>query len=340
MQLSTYPLLVCAAIAASIAAAETAPVKPCGLKPGDTIMFVAPAGEANMEAVKRAKQRLEEAGFRVRLPADLGRQRGYLAGTDRQRADELMAAFTNREVDAVFPVTGGYGVTRMLDLLDYDLIAENPKLFIGFSDITGLHMALGKMSNLVTIHSPNPQYGLGSEDGLPEFHAEYFWKCVLDKNTSPVWELTYHAPNEELPIRSMRPGTAHGRLVGGNLSLITALEGTPYAIETNGKILFLEDIREKPYRVDRMLSQLKLAGKLDGPAAVILGAFYKCDPEDERTLSLQQVLEDYFADAPYPVVFDFPAGHGPWNAALPLGIMAEVDGSNATVRLLECPLQE
>ena len=340
MQIPKYAFLVVPVLASSIAMAETTPVKPRGLKPGDTIMFVAPAGDANMEAVQLAKKRLEEAGFRVLLPANLDRRRGYLAGTDQQRADELMAAFKNHDVDAVFPVTGGFGVTRILELLDYETIAKNPKLLIGFSDITGLHMALGKMCNLVTIHSPNPQYGLGSADGLPEFHAKFFWKCVLDKHASSVWELTYHAPNEDLPIRSIRPGTARGQVVGGNLSLITALEGTPYAIETDGKILFLEDIREKPYRVDRMLSQLKLAGKLENPAAVILGAFHKCEPEDEHSLSLQQVLEDYFSEAPYPVVCDFPAGHGPWNAALPLRIMAEVDGITATVRLLECPLSQ
>jgi muramoyltetrapeptide carboxypeptidase len=321
----------------AIAAAE-APTKPRGLKPGDTIMIVAPAGELNEPRVRGAKQALETLGFKVVLPENLFRARGYLAGTDAERAAELMAAFTDPQVDAVFPGTGGYGTMRMMDLLDYDAIRANPKVFIGFSDITGLHMALAAKANLVTFHSPNPEWGLGSDTGLPEFSAKYFWRNLLASENRGEAGFSYAAPADD-PVRAMRPGVGRGRLCGGNLSLVSALVGTPYELDTRGKVLFLEDVNEAPYRVDRMLAQMKLAGQLDGLAGVVLGKFRDCDPdEDDQSLRLADVFNDYFADAPYPVIANFPAGHVTRNATLPFGCEAEIDGTAATLTVLENPV--
>ncbi|MEX2169624.1 MAG: LD-carboxypeptidase [Pirellulales bacterium] len=332
------PAIALLMVSTSFSCAET-PTKPAALRAGDTIMLVAPAGELDRERIERARQRLEAMGFRVIVPETLFRRRGYLAGTDQQRANELMAAFQNPEVKAIFPGTGGYGTTRMLELLDYDSIQAHPKILIGFSDITGLHLALAKKCNLITFHSPVAQHGLGSPDGLSEFSAKYFWRCLLaDENDGDVG--FEYEPPEGAPLQSLRGGKARGRLLGGNLSLVAATMGTPYEIETDGRVLFFEDVNEAPYRIDRMFSQLKLAGKLKTPAAVILGQFTKAEPDEgDSSLTVDEVFADYFADAEYPVVKNFPAGHAPNNATVPMGALFEVDGDKPSVRLLENPVR-
>lgn len=319
--------------------AESPPNKPAGLKPGDTIMFVAPAGELEKDRIERAQKRLGDMGFRTIVPETLFRRRGYLAGTDQERADELMAAFKNPEVKAIFPGTGGYGTTRMLDLLDYDVIKANPKILIGYSDITGLHLALAKKCNLITFHTPVAQHGLGSPDGMPEFNAKTFWRCLLASENTGEPGFEYVTP-EGASLQSLRGGIARGRLIGGNLSLVAATMGTSYEIDTAGRVLFLEDVNEAPYRIDRMLSQLKLAGKLDKPAAVILGQFTGAESnKNESGLTVDEVFTDYFGSAPYPVIKNFPTGHSPNNATLPIGAMYEVDGDKPCVRLLENPVR-
>lgn len=334
MRRVVFALTLLAAIAGGANAAEPA-IKPAGLAPGDTIMIVAPAGELIERRVELAVKRLEALGFNVIVPDDVFSIRGYLAGPDERRAAELMQAFTDPEVDAVFPGTGGYGTMRMLDLLDFDAIRANPKILIGFSDITGLHIALDTKCNLVTFHSPNPQWGLGSRENLPEFSAKYFWRSLMaDQNTGEpgfVYEPPLYAP---LGIYS--PGVGEGPLCGGNLSLIASLTGSEYELDTDGKVLFLEDVNEAPYRIDRMLRQLQLSGQLDNLAGVILGQFRRCDPDgDESSLSLPEVFTDYFGDAPYPVVCNFPAGHVTLNATLPFGVPVRVDADARQVRVLE-----
>lgn len=324
---------------ATTSVSETGPAKPAAIKPGDTIMFVAPAGELQRERIERAQKRLEAMGFHVIVPETLFRRRGYLAGTDQQRADELMAAFKNPEVKAIFPGTGGYGTTRLLDLLDYETINANPKILIGFSDITGLHLAFAKKCNFITFHTPVVQWGLGSPDGMSEFASEKLWRCLLVSENAGQEGFEYTPPDGE-PLKKITGGKARGRLIGGNLSLVAATMGTPYEIETDGRVLFLEDVHEAPYRVDRMLSQLRHAGKLDKPAAVILGSFTDAGTEvDESTLSMDEVFDDYFAKASYPVIKNFPAGHQENNASLPIGAMFEVDADMLSVRVLENPVK-
>jgi len=302
-------------------------------------MFVAPAGELDKQRIQLAAKRLNKLGFRTIIPETLFRRRGYLAGTDEQRAAELMEAFINPEVDAIFPGTGGYGVTRMLDLLDWGTISKHPKIVIGFSDITALHLALSKKVNWVTFHSPNPQWGLGSQSNLSAHSAKYFWRNLLASQNRGQVGFAYDQPAATGPLKTVASGTARGRLTGGNLSLVAALIGTPYEIHTRGKVLFLEEVHEAPYRVDRMLRQMRMAGKLDAPAGVILGQFSDGEPdEEEPSLSMEEVFADYFADAKYPVVANFAAGHAKQNATLPLGALAEVDADNHSVRVLENPV--
>ena len=315
--------------------ASLTPIAPPALQAGDTIAFVAPAGPLDRERMERATQRLTEMGFDVRVPDDLYRRRGYLAGDDATRARELMAAFADPDVDAVFPGTGGYGAMRILDQLDYDVIRRNPKVLVGFSDITALHLAIQRQTGLVTFHSPVPMWGLGSPDNLTPFSAKYFWRALLrDEQVDPPY--TFDPPDDHPPLRALSPGTARGRLAGGNLSIIVALLGTPYEIHTDGRILFMEDVGERPYRIDRFLCQLRLAGKFDHVAGVLLGQFSDCEPkEDEESLSLDDVFADYFTNIGVPVLANFPTGHAPYNATLPINGLVEVDADARRVSVLE-----
>lgn len=330
--------------AASQRVAETSPLEPIWprpLAPGDTIMFVAPAGELDRERMLLARQRLEARGYRVVYRDDLFSREGYLAGSDERRAEELMQAFLDPEVDAVFPGTGGYGTMRILDRLDYAAIRQNPKLVIGFSDITALHAALNRHAGLVTFHSPSPMWGLGSEENLTPFSEEWFFRAV-EGGTGVPREESYEIEicDAEVPWpQALGGGRARGRLVGGNLSLVVALEGTPFAIDMRDAILLLEDTREAPYRVDRMLRQLQLAGKLATLRGAILGQFTRnYDREDEtRTAdpryTVDGVLRQYFEPLGIPVLMNFPIGHHPMNATLPLGGEVEIDGDAVTLRV-------
>ena len=331
-------------------------------------MFVAPAKYLDKDRISLVKKRLEDMGFKVRTPQTLFRKKGFLAGADDERAAEIMAAFTDREVDAIFPGTGGYGATRIVDKLDYDVIRRNPKVFIGFSDITALHIAINQRTGLVTFHSPNPEFGLGGDTNLSPFAAKWFWRALLAKSYPNLPSLDGRGRGrvkggtigytietkprdtgkpdeasifEDVPRAvTLRDGTARGRLIGGNLSVLHALMGTPYEIETDSKILFIEDIGEAPYRVDRMLSTMRLAGKFDRIAGVILGAFTARDEEaawDEDT-SIDDVLRDYFADLGVPVLAHFPVGHVRYNATLPIGAEVELDATAQTLRVIENPV--
>ncbi len=329
---------------------------PAALKAGDTIAFVAPAGVLDKERMDLAATRLREMGFQVQCRDDLYRERGYLAGSDQTRADELNAAFRDPQVQGIFPGTGGYGTTRILPMLDYDMIRANPKVFIGFSDITALHLAISQQTGLVTFHSPNPMWGLGSPENLTPLSAHWFWRAILADRYNEhgsgylISALGWSANANEAALRStceisppttLVAGKATGRLTGGNLSLVAALMGTPYEIQTDDRILFLEDIGEAPYRVDRMLCTLKLAGKLDHISGAVLGQFTRRDEEntsDEKG-TIDEVLDEYFQPLGVPVIKNFPAGHHRCNATLPIGGNMEIDAECGTLRLLEDPVR-
>lgn len=330
-------------------AVERPMIRPKTLAPGDTIAFVAPAGPLDRERMLLARDRLVARGYKVTLREDLFAEEGYLAGSDERRAAELMAAFLDPEVDAIFPGTGGYGTMRILDRLDYEAIRRNPKILIGFSDLTALHAALNRRAGLITFHSPNPMWGLGSENNLTPFSERWFFRALEGPAAEP-YTIELPRPLEiadarEVAVDEMpRPvafgkGKARGRLVGGNLSLLSAIEGTPYALDTEGAILLIEDTREAPYRVDRMLRQLQLAGKLATLRGAILGQFTRnYDREDETRgadprYTVDGVLRQYFENAGIPVLMNYPIGHYPENATLPLGGEVEVDADAGVVRV-------
>lgn len=331
---------------------------PRALTPGDTILFVAPAKYLDQPRCYLAKKRLERLGYKVVFPKTLFRKNGYLAGTDDERAAEINAAFADPEVDAIFPGTGGYGTTRIIDDLDYDTIRRNPKVFVGFSDITGLHIAINQQTGLVTFHSPNPEYGLGNPDNFQPWPAHWFWRAILARPDSrtpgqPGYTIPAIPTKPQLAdqlrlyhkvpaAETLTPGTARGRLIGGNLSVLHAMMGTPYEIQTAGKILFLEDVGEDPYRIDRMLSTLKLAGKFDDVNGVILGCFTRRRGEQKWSddMSMDHVLRDYFAGLGVPVLKDFPVGHVKYNTTLPVGAEVELDATKGTLTILENPVEQ
>jgi muramoyltetrapeptide carboxypeptidase len=330
-------------------------VWPRRLAPGDTIAFVAPAGELDRERMALARTRLEARGFKVVHRADLFAQEGYLAGSDERRAEELMQAFRDPAVAAIFPGTGGYGTMRILDRLDYAVIRANPKVLIGFSDITGLHAAINRHAGVVTFHSPSPMWGLGSPEGMEPLAEAWFFRAVAGGAAGP-WMLDAAAASaasapragkgEEAgappaPMTAWGHSTARGRLVGGNLSLLSALEGTPYAIDTRDAILVIEDVREAPYRIDRMLRQLKLSGKLAQLRGAVLGQFTRSsDREDlprggDQRYTTEGVLRQYFGDAGIPVLVSFPIGHVRRNLTLPMGGLAEIDADRVSLTVLD-----
>jgi muramoyltetrapeptide carboxypeptidase len=315
-------------------------VQPPRLQPGDTIMFVAPAGDLDRDRMMLAKERLEARGYKVKMRKDLFAVEGYLAGSDKRRAKEIMQAFLDPDVDAVFPGTGGYGTMRIFDRLDFEKIRANPKIVVGFSDITGLHIALNRHAGLVTFHTPTPMWGLGSEKGMTPFSDQYFWKAITADDTVKAEGYTIEVPPEAPQPEVLGKGRTRGRLVGGNLSMITALEGTPFAIDTHDAILMIEDVREAPYRIDRMLRQLKLAGKLDTLRGAVVGQFTRSYDREEDQLTedprftVDGVLEQYFEPLGIPVLMDYPVGHHKMNASLPLGAMVEVDADQGVLRIL------
>ena len=295
------------------------------LRPGDLIRFVAPAGPADPAQVEACRRICEAKGFRVAIPANLFRRDRYLAGSDDDRAAELDAAIRDPEARAIFPCRGGYGLTRILDRVDYRAIRDDPKIVTGFSDLTALHLAIARHARVVTLHSPMPQAALDREDGEHAYASASFWKAVRGEAGGEV-ALPAGRP---APTRLVG-GRATGRLVGGNLTLICSTLGTPYAIEPEGNVLLIEDTGEAPYRVDRMLVQLRLAGVLDRVAGLLIGDFNETD-----VAGVEEVVRRECSRLRVPVLRGFPVGHNPLNATLPHGGLVELDAEVARVRLLE-----
>ena len=288
---------------------------------GATIGVVAPGGAVKAEALERGVAGLEAMGFRVRLGDHVLARHRYLAGPPELRLADLTAMLRDPEVGAVVCARGGYGTTQILPLLDPTVIASFPKLVVGYSDVSPLLGWVVERCGVAALHGPMVATDLAK--GLSE-HAASRLATLLARPDS-AWR-------EPIP-EVVRTGVATGRLVGGCLSSLVALLGTPYAVETAGAVLFLEDVAERPYRIDRMLTHLRLAGKLERVAAVVLGSFADCDGPGADDLVVA-VFRDFFADAPFPVVAGFPAGHLSENLALTLGVPLRVDADAGYVEAL------
>jgi muramoyltetrapeptide carboxypeptidase len=306
------------------------------LRTGDTIRFVAPAGPPNKDRVEKCADLLRKLGFKVDVPQDLFRADGYLAGSDAQRAAELNAALHDHKVQAIFPCRGGYGLMRILDRIDYAALRKNPKVLIGYSDLTALHLAVAAQAKVITFHAPMPESSLWRKDGDHAFAHDSLWRALHAdkyKNATGAGYLVGLPKGIPGPQR-LTGGKATGRLMGGNLSLICATLGTPYAIKAKGNILFVEDTGEAPYRVDRFFSQLRLAGVLADAAGIIVGHFDKTDAKE-----VDRIVKEYCADLKKPVLINFPLGHTTVNTTLPHGALAELDADALQVRILENPVR-
>ncbi len=309
---------------------------PPALRPGDTIMLVAPAGPSDEAPVRQFAKQLETQGYHVVIPANLFRRNHYLAGSDDDRADELNAAIRDPKVNAIFPCRGGYGLMRILDRIDYEALRANPKVIIGFSDLTALHLAVAKKAHVITLHSPMPEASLARNGAKVAYANELFWRTIRADGfaKSPASAYVIPMPADGPKAKTLVPGKARGRLVGGNLTLINSTLGTPYAIEAAGKILFIEDTGEAPYRIDRYLTQLRLAGLLNSVAGVVVGQFSEADQAET-----DRVLREFFSKLKVPVIINFPVGHTPYNATLPHGAVVELDADKATLRVEEVPVE-
>ena len=299
-------------------------LKPDRLNFGDTVGIIAPASPPpDPKAIDRAAAALEQYGFRPKLAKNVRARLGFIAGTDRERAADVMAMFADKKVKAIICIRGGYGTTRILDRLDYGIIRCNPKILSGYSDITALHGVLLKKAGLVSFHAPMLNGAL-ADPQVPEFTKQSFFRTVMA--AKPAGSL--RAGYEGKAVVSLHRGVAEGRLAGGNLSMICAGLGTPFAPSYKGKILFFEDVGEKPYRLDRMLTQLWNAGVFAGVAGVAVGVNRDCDAliqAKEYQQSGAEVVKERLSGLRVPVVAGLPFGHVDLNATIPFGVRARLD---------------
>jgi muramoyltetrapeptide carboxypeptidase len=276
---------------------------------------------------------LQRWGFGVKLaPVLSGERRGYLAGSDEARAESVNALLRDPGVHAILCLRGGYGSLRLLDRIDYAAMRDQPKIFQGFSDITALHVAFGQRSGVVTFHGPT-LFGLAPPGGHA-FNQEHCWQALMA--TAPLGDIPDDPANPYVWV--IREGEATGELVGGCLTLLCATLGTPYEIDTAGKVLLIEDVGCAPYQIDMMLTQLRLAGKLAAAAAIVIGRMTDTDPDTRRgyhpSLSLDDVLVDHLAHGSGPVLYGLPLGHAGYQATVPLGVMARVSSADRKLTIL------
>ncbi len=302
--------------------------KPPALHPGDRIAVVAPASApvdpARLEA---GLAQLRARGFAVEYAPCA--PRGYLAGTDADRLAAFNGYLRRDDVRALFCVRGGYGALRLLPHLDYAAARRHPKLLVGYSDITALHLALHARAGWTGLSGPMVAVEWDDPDPASE---RLFWDLARGGTPAPLL-----GPGGEAPA-PVRPGTAEGPLLGGNLSVLARMIGTPYLPDLRGAILFLEDVGEPPYRLDGLFAQMRLAGLLDGLGGLVLGGFTEADPPPDRpSLTVDEVLDDYFGHRPYPVARGLAYGHFPVKNTMPVGVKArlEVDAHTASLSILE-----
>lgn len=316
------------------AAGGQEPLRAPALRPGDAVGVVAPAGVVDQEALGRGLRVLEDWGLRP-LPGDsVYAARGYLAGPDAARATDVNRFLRDPDVKAVVAARGGYGTLRILGSVDLAALRRQPKILAGFSDLTALLMAAWQEAGLVTFHGPMLEVHDPS-GAMPAYNREGLRRALFGEAFPGEipWPDTPDAPR---PV-AIRAGIAQGRLVGGNLEVFTRLVGSPWQPRTAGTILVLEDVDEAPYRVDRMLVHLRLAGLLEGVAGVVFGDSPSCMtvPAGRPSLTLLEVLEDHLGPLGVPVLYGFPCGHGRYRATLPIGAMAELDAGAGRLRVLE-----
>jgi muramoyltetrapeptide carboxypeptidase len=321
---------------ANTSAPSTSPaaIKPARLKPGDTVALVAPSGAtATRFEIMLVKECMEALGFKVKLGQHVFDRYGYLGGKDEDRAADLMAQFADAEVAGIIALRGGWGCARLLPYLDFEVIKKNPKALVAYSDITALLLSVYAKTGLVTFHGP---IGL---DPWNSFTVNYFRRLIMEAET-----LVLANPEEkgdflvqrENRVQTITPGQATGILMGGNLSIISTLLGTEFVPSWKEAILFVEDVNEEIYRVDRMLTHLRLAGVFKQIKGFIFGRCTDCNPgEGYGSLTLEQVLEDHIKPLGIPAWYGSMIGHIPLKFTVPVGVRAKIEAEVGTIELLE-----
>ncbi len=299
---------------------------PKRLKKGDTIGIAATAGPIQeKKEVEEFQNILHDLGYKTKLGKHVFGQFGYFSASDEERASEFMELISDDEVHGIFFIRGGWGCARILDLLDYQVIAQRPKIVMGFSDMTALLNAITYKTGLVTFH------GLGGNSTWNDYSVKYIERLLQDAE-----KITFKNTSADTSIISYSSGKNEGICFGGNLSVLCGILGSKYVPDWTGKILFLEDVAEEPYRIDRMLTQLKLAGVFDQISGLILGNFRNCVPEDpKRSFTLEEMFEQHFSSAKIPVFYGAQIGHIRNKFTIPLGVNVRMDADLGTIEMLE-----
>lgn len=311
----------------SIPTVEIKKIIPKALRKGDTIALIAPAGAIfNQSHISKIEKRLAELGFKTVKGETLYQQTGYLAGSDEFRTKELHQFFEDKNVNAILAMRGGWGCARILDHLDYDLIKRNPKIIMGYSDITSLLIAITEKTGLITYHGP---VGYSS-------WKEFSTKQVFNTLVNGLLHTMTNPVDYKKDLKTLTSGKAQGELIGGNLTVLVSMIGTTHEPSWQNKILFIEETGEEPYRIDRLLWQLKQANVFNQISGVIIGAFTKCNPDEPtQSFSLAEVLDQHFKEVSFPVYKGATIGHIIPKFTLPIGLKASMDADNFSITLME-----
>ena len=304
---------------------------PRTLRMGDTIGLIAPGSPFSEKVYKRAITHLESLGLKIKESKNLHKSYGYLAGKDEDRVNDIHQMFKNPEVSGIWCIRGGYGTTRLLPDLDYELIKANPKVLIGYSDITALLNAIYLKTGLAGFHGP-----VAASEMTAYTYENVYSQLFNNNSKSTVKQFIPEGEGEEYKPVVIRPGKMSGELIGGNLSLLAAMAGTEFELDAKGKILFIEDVGEKPYRIDRMLTQLRQTANLKHATGILLGVFNGCQPgENDQSLPLIDTLKDRLGDLEIPVYYGFSFGHIDNNCTIPIGAKASFDTEKPILNILE-----
>jgi muramoyltetrapeptide carboxypeptidase len=298
------------------------------IQKGGKLGVIAPGFQPNPDKLQKGIDYLTKLGYAVKRGKSLTAKHGYLAGDDNLRIDDLHSMFSDPEIDGIICARGGWGCLRLLDKLDYDMINQNPKLLVGYSDITTLQLALWQKAGIPSLSGPMAAVEMGGE--ILEFTEKHFWGQINNRHP----EYTINFKDTETII--WQSGQAEGRLLGGCLSIVASQLGTGFSPNYRDSILFLEEVGEKPYRVDRSLAQLKQAGIFNQINGLILGNFIDCvdENDDQESFSIEEVLQDYFGNSHYPVLFNFPYGHGMKKVSMPVGVLSKLDTAQTNIKFV------
>jgi muramoyltetrapeptide carboxypeptidase len=310
-------------------------IKPPRIKNGDKLAIIAPGSYISEDELQESIKNLTELGFETTSSEKVLLQSGYFAGSDKNRADDLMEKFSDKTVKGIVCARGGYGCSRILPLLDYDVIRKNPKVLIGYSDVTALLYGIYQKAGLISFHGP-----VGTST-FNDYSVNNFKRVLMNPERTDQFANSNSGEDENVyGVITIANGKGKGRLVGGNLSIMVSLIGTEYDVDYSDKIIFIEEIGEEPYRIDRMLTQMIQNGKFENAAGVMMGIFSKCevkdkDPSFTKTFSLMEVLQDRLSKLKIPVVYGMSFGHVKDKFTIPFGALAELDANKQTFALLE-----